>query len=146
MRISESLLSFSLSSTLPTAYIYSRKIRSTIYEFLLYYFFLFDLLFGLKLALFHDLFPQQFSRLVSPRRQQRIVENLNDRFVRPRLDSYPSTVSFLELLNVARSCRNIAKNKPQRYRISRYARLDSFPSSGANVLYIQSRIVEQDGI
>lgn len=103
MRISESLLSFSLSSTLPTAYIYSRKIRSTIYEFLLYYFFLFDLLFGLKLALFHDLFPQQFSRLVSPRRQQRIVENLNDRFVRPRLDSYPSTVSFLELLNVARS-------------------------------------------
>lgn len=115
-------------------------------DFLLYYFFLFDLLFGLKLALFHDLFPQQFSRLVSPRRQQRIVENLNDRFVRPRLDSYPSTVSFLELLNVARSCRNIAKNKPQRYRISRYARLDSFPSSGANVLYIQSRIVEQDGI
>lgn len=93
-----------------------------------------------------SLSPTVLQRLVSPRREQRIVENLNDRFVRPRLDSYPSTVSFLELLNVARSCRNIAKNKPQRYRISRYARLDSFPSSGANVLYIQSRIVEQDGI
>lgn len=92
-----------------------------------------------------SLSPTVLQRLVSPRREQRIVENLNDRF-RPRLDSYPSTVSFLELLNVARSCRNIAKNKPQRYRISRYARLDSFPSSGANVLYIQSRIVEQDGI
>lgn len=48
-------------------------------------------------------FPTVLQRLVSPRRQQRIVENLNDRFVRPRLDSYPSTVSFLELLNVARS-------------------------------------------
>lgn len=145
MRISESLLSFSLSSILPTAYIFT---QDSFDDFLLYYFFLFDLLFGLKLALlrFTISFPTVLQRLVSPRRQQRIVENLNDRFVRPRLDSYPSTVSFLELLNVARSCRNIAKNKPQRYRISRYARLDSFPSSGANVLYIQSRIVEQDGI
>lgn len=50
-----------------------------------------------------SLSPTVLQRLVSPRREQRIVENLNDRFVRPRLDSYPSTVSFLELLNVARS-------------------------------------------
>lgn len=116
------LLFLSLSFFYSSLRVTSRKIRSMIFECLSCYFFLrFTVPIKATLLRLHSLFSKSF-RLVSTREQQ-TVENLNDRF-RPRIVSlyrfFPRTIA------VVRSYRNIAKNKPRWFQISRCARLDFF--------------------